>query len=71
MFLEMNFKSTELKRQAQVFVLIPDKNEKGDDHYKTLWLLHGLSDNHTGWMRYTAIERYAANLGIDISIFSS
>lgn len=66
MFLEMNFKSTELKRQTQVFVLIPDKNEKGDDHYKTLWLLHGLSDNHTGWMRYTAIERYAAKHGLAV-----
>ena len=59
MFLEMNFKSIELKRHTQVFVLLPDKNEKDDTSYKTLWLLHGLSDDNTGWMRYTSIERYA------------
>ena len=59
MFLEMNFKSNELKRQTQVFVLLPDKKEESNDTYKTLWLLHGLSDNHTGWMRYTTIEQYA------------
>ncbi len=28
--------------------------------YPTLYLLHGLSDDHTIWMRRTAIERYAA-----------
>ena len=59
MFLEINFKSDELKRQTQVYVLLPDKKEESNDTYKTLWLLHGLSDNHTGWMRYTAIEQYA------------
>ncbi len=26
--------------------------------YPTLWLLHGLSDDHTAWIRQTAIERY-------------
>lgn len=26
--------------------------------YKTLWLLHGLSDDQNSWMRWTAIERY-------------
>lgn len=59
MFLELNFKSTELKRQTQVYVLLPNKKEESNATYKTLWLLHGLSDNHTGWMRYTSIERYA------------
>ncbi|MBR7094757.1 MAG: hypothetical protein IKC73_00905, partial [Clostridia bacterium] len=55
----MNFKSAELNRHTQVYVLLPDENEKKPAPCKTLWLLHGLSDNHTGWMRYTSIERYA------------
>ena len=59
MFLEMNFKSIELKRHTQVFVLLPDKNEKNNTSYKTLWLLHGLSDDNTGWMIYNSIESYA------------
>ena len=63
MFLEMNFKSAELNRQTQVYVLLPDENTAP---CKTLWLLHGLSDNHTGWMRYTAIERYAKKHGLAV-----
>lgn len=58
MFLEMNFRSAELKRQTQVYVLLPDES-KNDPPYKTVWLLHGLGGNHTDWMRNTAIEQYA------------
>ena len=59
MFLEMNFKSSELKRQTQVYILIPDMKKEDDLPLKTMWLLHGRSDNHTSWMRNTSIERYA------------
>ena len=31
-----------------------------------LYLLHGYSDNHTAWLRYSSIERYAAKLGIAV-----
>jgi putative tributyrin esterase len=31
-----------------------------------LYLLHGLSDDHTAWLRYTAIERYAAARGLAV-----
>ncbi len=31
-----------------------------------LYLLHGLSDDHTAWLRYTSIERYAAPLGLAV-----
>ena len=34
--------------------------------YKTLYLLHGLSDDHTVWMRRTSIERYAITYGIAV-----
>ncbi|MBK1857685.1 esterase family protein [Cerasicoccus arenae] len=34
--------------------------------HKTLWLLHGLSDDHTIWGRRTSIERYVAELGIAV-----
>lgn len=33
---------------------------------KTLFLLHGLSDDHTIWVRRTSIERYTAPLGIAV-----
>lgn len=31
-----------------------------------LYLLHGLSDDHTAWTRYTSIERYADELGLAV-----
>lgn len=31
-----------------------------------LYLLHGLSDDHSAWLRYTSIERYAARRGLAV-----
>lgn len=36
------------------------------DKYPTLYLLHGLSDNHTIWQRRTSIERYVSEMGIAV-----
>jgi putative tributyrin esterase len=33
---------------------------------RVLYLLHGLSDDHTTWQRRTSIERYAAELGLAV-----
>jgi len=33
---------------------------------KTLYLLHGMSDDHTIWQRRTSIERYVSQLGIAV-----
>ncbi len=37
-----------------------------DDPPPILYLLHGLSDDDTIWLRRTAIERYAAELGLTV-----
>ncbi|MGI5243439.1 alpha/beta hydrolase [Dactylosporangium sp. CA-139066] len=37
-----------------------------DGDFPTLYLLHGLSDDDTIWTRHTAIERYAAGLGLAV-----
>ncbi|WP_341280434.1 alpha/beta hydrolase family protein [Paenibacillus sp. FSL H8-0537] len=37
-----------------------------DYKYPVLYLLHGLSDDHTAWTRYTCIERYASSKGIAV-----
>ena len=34
--------------------------------YPTLYLLHGLSDDHTTWLRRTSIERYVASMGLAV-----
>lgn len=34
--------------------------------YPTLYLLHGMSDDHSIWLRRTSIERYVAPLGLAV-----
>ncbi len=36
------------------------------DGFPVLYLLHGLSDDSSAWLRYTSIERYAAPLGLAV-----
>ena len=55
-YLNMDFRSECLSGNAQVSLLLPDNAES----FKTVWLLHGLHGDHTSWMRFTSIERYAA-----------
>lgn len=72
--LELNIFSEALGTQQQVYVIMPQKSTKGEigiengekqgDGYKCLFLLHGLSDNHTIWLRRTSVERYAQEYGI-------
>ncbi|MBQ3168918.1 MAG: esterase family protein, partial [Clostridia bacterium] len=40
--------------------LIGMETEVKSGKHKVLWLLHGMSDNHTIWQRRTSIERYAS-----------
>ena len=72
-FFQMNYHSDTLRMGVSLNVLLPEKAKTmigmqatGESTYKTLYLLHGLSDDHTIWMRRTAIERYAAEKGIAV-----
>lgn len=71
-FFEMHCFSRALNIEVAVNVIIPEKPKKEkeggirSDGYKTLYLLHGLSDDHTLWMRRTSIERYAIDRGIAV-----
>lgn len=40
-----------------------DATQRG---HPTLYLFHGLSDDHTIWMRRTSVERYAAQRGLAV-----
>ncbi len=64
MFFEMNIYPKSLKMRTQVNVILPDT--KVARPFKTLWLLHGLTDDHTAWMRNTNIERYANQYGLAV-----
>ena len=70
---QMQVFSEALGLQTTVNVVIPQRNNGGeigvtnnssDTKYKCLYLLHGLSDDHSIWLRRTSIERYAADYGI-------
>lgn len=72
-FFEMKYFSDTLKTAVCVNVILPEKSKnligmstECYKSYKTLYLLHGLSDDHTIWSRRTSIERYAAEYGIAV-----
>ena len=59
---------------SQMDVILPEQTrgqigmegKRSDGKYPTLYLLHGMSDDHTIWQRRTSIERYAADYGIAV-----
>jgi S-formylglutathione hydrolase FrmB len=62
--------SSALRTQTTISVVIPtltyDEIKAGDSdmcapgtRFQTLYLLHGYSDDHTGWLRFTSVERHA------------
>lgn len=72
-FIQLHIYSESLGMQTGVNIVIPQKNKIGEigligktttEKYKSLYLLHGLSDDQTIWMRRTSIERYANEYGI-------
>ena len=44
----------------------PGTRARGRRLFPTLYLLHGLSDDHTIWQRRTSIERYVADLPLAV-----
>lgn len=72
-FLEFNYYSNALLKRVMVNVLLPEANKKSESvgigdigEYKTLYLLHGLTGNHTDWIRRSSIERYAEEYNIAV-----
>lgn len=62
--LNCQFSSACLKMATSAVVILPEDREL--TRVKTLYLLHGLTDNCTGWTRYTSLERYARERGIAV-----
>jgi S-formylglutathione hydrolase FrmB len=68
---EVNFFSETLGLLSTMYVLVPQRKlaevkSKRTPKYRTLYLLHGHSDDHTAWQRFTSIERYAE--GLDLAV---
>lgn len=56
-FLRCDYHSTLLDMSTSFIASLPDSVAL--DKAPVLYLLHGLSDNCTGWSRYTRVDRYA------------
>ena len=58
---EISFYSHTLGMSMQMNVILPQPKEKeiSPSDIPVLYLLHGRGDDHSAWMRYTSIERYA------------
>ena len=64
-FLEVNYYSHSLEHASTFYALLPDAPE-AERPWATYYLLHGLSDDHTTWMRRSPIERYT--LGMPLAV---
>lgn len=72
--LHVDFFSQVLGMSMNMDVILPQKTQgqigmEGmvrEGKYPTMYLLHGMSDDHTIWQRRTSIERYVSDLGIAV-----
>lgn len=53
--IEISAPSDVLQTTVSFNVILP---ENGAAPCRTLYLLHGMSDDHTAWLRRSSIERY-------------
>jgi putative tributyrin esterase len=68
---ECNFFSETLGMRATLGVILPQRalaetQGKSKPKYRTLYLLHGHSDDQTAWQRWTSIERYIEGMNLAV-----
>lgn len=73
--INIKFMSETLGRNMEFLAVVPQKSTNGEigigsasqqEKYKTVVVLHGLSDDFSIWERRTSIERYAAERGVAV-----
>ena len=66
--IRMNFFSEALNMFAPVNVILPLPRDARAEarELPALYLFHGMGDDHTSWLRKTAIERYALEAGLAV-----
>ena len=62
--LVVDYYADALGMQTRMHVLLPQRQTAGK--VKTLYLLHGMSDDGGTWMRRTSIDRYAEEKGLAV-----
>lgn len=56
---EQNIKSDILKHNVKYTIYLPADYETSNRNYPVVYLLHGYGDDHTGWLQFGEINRYA------------
>jgi len=56
---EQNIKSKILRRNVNYAVYLPPDYESANRAYPVVYLLHGYTDDHTGWLQFGEVNRYA------------
>lgn len=51
--------SSLLKREVKYAVYLPHDYESSSRSYPVVYLLHGYTDDHTGWLQFGEVNRYA------------
>lgn len=72
--IQCHFFSEVLQLSTSMTVILPQQtsqqigmdNVSSPGRHPTLWLLHGMSDDDSIWLRRTSIERYVAPLGLAV-----
>ena len=72
--LQVDFFSEVLGMCTQMSVILPQRTSRQigmtgavkDGKYPAVFLLHGMTDDHTTWCRRTSIERYVSELGVAV-----
>jgi putative tributyrin esterase len=69
-WLETHLYSEVLGMEMTVNVILPQEKQPYTESgkLKVLWLLHGGSGDHTGWLRMSSAERYALDYGVAVVI---
>jgi len=57
----VDFFSRSLQKHVAFNAILPDHQDRSGP-YPVFYLLHGLSDDHTAWVRWSNIERYVREL---------
>jgi S-formylglutathione hydrolase FrmB len=57
----VNYFNKALQKEQAFYALYPD-HQDSPGPFPTYYLLHGLSDDYTAWLRWTSIERYVRAL---------
>ena len=71
--IEMTARSQYLEKEVDFFIVLPEDSRgligmagQAAAQCPTLYLLHGMSDDHSIWLRRTSVERYAAERGLAV-----